>query len=175
MASLTESIKFSDAAPNDVIRCLQFGSFLRVYDRSAWLFHCVFAKYKVIRSYVKGLQRDTYFIGFPEKSLLQHIDGRTCTKTEYGFDIQLSADEIPAEEEYDNWKLAVEVVPISKKAEATVPPTGKELETEVCRIIREYPLDIRTPVDCMMLVKELRMMLLSDVPQKSVMSNGNVL
>ena len=108
MASYSEIVKFESEALPGTIRLVKSGEFFRAYNHSAWLFQCCIAEHKVMRKFVKALNEDIYYIGFPSKSLFNNIGERKSVKTEYGFDIQLSEKEIPIEDDYEEWKATVE-------------------------------------------------------------------
>lgn len=159
MATYIETIKFEEEAPEHTIRLVKSGEFYRAYNHSAWLFQCCIAEHKVIRKFVKSLNRDIYYIGFPEKSLFTNIGERNSIKTELGFDIQLSSDEIPDEDGFETWKQTIETSHSSKGDYHSLPLTGAEAEREVLKRIREFPLESKSLVDCAVFLAELRRLL----------------
>lgn len=159
MATYIETVKFEEAAPEHTIRLIKSGEFYRAYNHSAWLFQCCIAEHKVIRKYVKSLNGDIYYIGFPEKSLFNNIGERNSIKTEFGFDIQLSSEEIPDEEGFETWKQTIEANHSSKGDYHSLPLTGAEAEREVLKRIREFPLESKSLVDCAVFLSELRKLL----------------
>lgn len=159
MATYIETIRFEENAPEHTIRLIKSGEFYRAYNHSAWLFQCCIAEHKVIRKYVKALNRDIYYIGFPEKSLFTNIGERNSTKTDMGFDIHLSMDEIPDEECFEAWQQTIETSHSSKGDYNSLPLSGAEAEREVLKRIREFPLESRSLVDCAVFLSELRKLL----------------
>jgi len=103
MASIENSLKHESEVEPGKVRLVTSGEFVRAYNHSAWLFYCCISKYKVIRKYSKAQQKDIYFLGFPVSKLLELANGRACTKTDFGYDITLKPDELPAEEGYEAW------------------------------------------------------------------------
>ena len=85
------------------IRLVTSGEFVRAYNHSAWQFYCRISKYKVIRKFSKAQQKNVYFLWFPISKLLELINGRFCEKTDFGYDITLKPEEIPAEDGYETW------------------------------------------------------------------------
>ncbi len=162
MATYTEVIKFEEEAPQGVLRLVKSGEFYRAYNHSAWLFQCCIAEHRVIRKYIKALQRDIYYIGFPEKSLFNNIGERSSIKTPYGFDILLAAAELPAEEGYASWLTTVEAAEASKGDHLSLPLAGAEAEREVLRRLREYPLENKTLVESVVFLAALRSLLAND-------------
>ena len=112
-----------------------------------------------MRKYIKTLQSDIYYIGFPEKSLFNNIGERKSIKTEYGFDIELLEFEIPNEEAYETWKMAVPVEQSSKGDFHSLPLVGAEAEREVIKRIKEFPLENKTMIECAVFLSELRKVL----------------
>ena len=59
-----------------------------------------------------------FFLGFPVSKLLELSNGRVCEKTDFGYDITLKPEEVPAEEGYEAWTREVPVEAASR-ADAT--------------------------------------------------------
>lgn len=112
-----------------------------------------------MRKYLKALQRDIYYLGFPEKSLFNNIGEHHSSKTEYGFDIELDPAEVPDESGFEAWKASVETAPASKGDFNSLPLTGAEAEKEVLKRLREFPLENKTMIECAVFLAELRKML----------------
>lgn len=159
MPSYTEMIRFESEAPLNTIRLVKSGGFYRAYNHSAWLFQNCITQYKVIRKFIKSLDDNIYYIGFPEKNLFDNIGKRETTKTDYGFDILLCEDELPDEDGYETWKLSVETVESSKSDYYSLNFTGREAEIEVIRRIKEFPIESKSMMDCVIFLSQLRMML----------------
>ena len=159
MPTYIEVIKFENEAPANTIRLIKSGEFYRAYNHSAWLFQCCIAEHKVMRKFLKALNSDIYYVGFPEKSLFNNIGERKSTKTEYGFDIELSEDEVPNEDAYEDWKMTIETAQSSKGDFNSLPLAGADAEREVIRRLRDFPLESKTMIECAVFVSELRKLL----------------
>lgn len=140
MPTYIDVIKFENEAPAHTIRLIKSGEFYRAYNHSAWLFQCCIAEHKVMRKFMKALNEDIFYVGFPEKSLFNNIGERKSTKTEYGFDIELSEDETPDEEAYEAWKMTIETAHSSKGDFNSLPLAGADAEREVIKRLRDFPL-----------------------------------
>ncbi len=162
MPSVENSLKYEGEAGPGVVRLVQSGEFVRAYERSAWRFYCCISKYKVIRMYSKRLQREVFFLGFPASKLLELADGRVCTKTDFGWDVALKEGEAPAEEGYEAWTREVPVEAASRAAEAALPPSAREVEAAVCRKIRGWPLETKSPVEALVFLSEMRKLLIGE-------------
>lgn len=161
MPTYAEAIKFEESAPKNIIRLVKSGEFYRAYNRSAWLFHCCIAEHKVMRKYLKTFGFEIFYIGFPEKSLFNNIGERKSEKTDLGFDIELTAEEIPNDEEYDIWKNNIETQQSSKCDYFSLPLSGIEAEKEVIKRIKEFPLESRSMVECVVFLSDIRKLLVN--------------
>lgn len=159
MPTYTEVIKFENEAPANTIRLVKSGEFYRAYNHSAWLFQCCITEHKVMRKYIKSLKTDIYYIGFPEKSLFNNIGERKSTKTEYGFDIELMEFEVPDEDAYETWKTTIETEQSSKGDFHSLPLAGADAEREVIKLLRDFPLESKTMIECTVFLSELRKLL----------------
>lgn len=159
MPTYIDIVKFEDEAPANTIRLVKSGEFYRAYNHSAWLFQCCIAEHKVMRKFLKKLNCDIFYVGFPEKSLFNNIGERKSTKTEYDFDIELLMEEIPNEEAYEDWKMTVDTAHSSKGDFNSLPLAGADAEREVIRRIKDFPLENKTMVECMVFLSELRKLL----------------
>lgn len=159
MPTYIESIKFEENAPANTIRLIKSGEFYRAFNHSAWLFQCCIAEHKVMRKFIKALNSYVYYVGFPEKSLFNNIGERKSTNTEMGFDIELSVDEIPEEAGYETWKTTVETEQSSKGDFNSLPPAGYDAERMVIRLLRDFPIESKSMVECVMFLAELRKIL----------------
>ena len=162
MPTIEQSLTHEEEASTDRVRLIASGEFLRAYDRSAWKFHCCISKFKVIKKSSKQRQRDIFFLGFPANKLLELSGGRGCEKTDFGYDVVLKPDEVPAEEGYEAWTKEVPVEAASRAEASSVPLVGRELESAVCRKIREFPLEAKTPVEALVFLSGLRGMLVGE-------------
>ncbi len=159
MPTYIEAIKFEEEAPAGNIRLIKSGEFYRAYNHSAWLFQCVIAEHKVMRKFIKSMNADVYYIGFPEKSLFHNIGERNSIKTDMGFDIELMEEEIPDEIGYETWKNTIETVPSSKSEFYSLPLAGADAEREVINRLRTFPLESKSMVECAVFLSELRKLL----------------
>lgn len=159
MPTFAESIKLEAEKPANAIRLVLSGTFLRAYNRSAWLFQCCITEYHVMKKYVKSTAQDVYFVGFPIEKLFDIVGGRKTEKTEFGFDVMLSDEEMPSPDAYDAWTQTVKTLPSSKADYYSLPMTGADAEKEVLRRLRDYPFERKTLIDNTLFLSELRQLL----------------
>ena len=162
MASIENSLKYESEVEPGKVRLITSGEFVRAYNHSAWLFYCCISKYKVIRKFSKARQENIYFLGFPVSKLLELTNGRICEKTDFGYDITLKTEEVPAEEGYEAWTKEVPVEAASRAEASALPLSGRELECAVCKKIREFPLETKTPVEAVVFLSEMRKLLIGE-------------
>ena len=156
MPTYIDIVRFESESPAGTIRLVRSGEFYRAYNRSAWLFYSCVAEHKVMRKYIKALKDDVYYIGFPEKSLFNNIGERCSIKTDYGFDIELRADEIPQEDGYERWKSTIDTNHASKGDFHSLPLAGADAEREVIRRLKDFNIESKTMVECTVFLAELR-------------------
>lgn len=159
MPKISDCLKAERESPDHVIRLVRNNNFLRAYNRSAWLFQRCITEYRVKRQFIKSVGEEVFFIGFPEGCLHQHASGHELATTDLGFDIQIAAENLPAEDDYEQWK---EQIPLSNGSQAdfdALPLAGAEAEREVLRRLRTFPLVRKTPMECQQLVSELQELL----------------
>lgn len=159
MPTYVEVLRFEEEAAPNVIRLVKSGEFYRAYNRSAWLFQSCIAEHRVMRKYIKAINDDIFYIGFPEKSLFNNIGERRSEKTEYGFDIVIEDDELPKTEGYETWRSTVVALHSSKGDFNALPIAGVDAEREVLRRLREFQLESKTMVECAVFLAELRTLL----------------
>lgn len=94
MASYEQVLKFENEKPTNVIRLVESHGFYRAYEQSAYLFHQAIAQHKVTKKFVKNIQREIVYVGFPIDKLEDRIGTRRHNKTEYGYDVELAPEEI---------------------------------------------------------------------------------
>ena len=114
MASYEQVIKFENEKPQGVIRLVEANGFYRAYNQSAFLFHQVIAQHKVTRKFVKNINQEIVYVGFPADKLLERIGGRSHKKTELGYDMELAAGELPDETVYDEGRATEPTEPASR-------------------------------------------------------------
>lgn len=161
MASIQEMVRFENTSPAGTIRLVKCGEFYRAYNHSAWLFHTCITEYKVIRKYVKALSEDVYYIGFPEKSLFGNIGSRKSEKTDYGFDIILEVNEIPDDSGYFEWKDTIKTEQSSKSEFFSLPRSINDLEREVIKKLKEFPVESKSMIECAVFLSELRKLIMT--------------
>ena len=159
MASYEQVIKFENEAPAGVIRLVEANGFYRAYNHSAFLFHQAIAQHKVTRKFVKNINQEIAYIGFPVDRLLERIGERSHKKTELGFDVELKTEELPDEADYEEWRLTVPAEAASRGDAAALPISGSELYRAVCERIRAYPIESKSLIESVAFLAEIKKLL----------------
>ena len=156
MASFEQIIKFENEKPNGVVRLVEAHGFYRAYNQSAYLFHQAIAQHKVTRKFVKNINQQLVYIGFPVDKLLERIGTRSHKKTEYGYDVELAENELPSDEGYDEWRKTIPTEAASRGDANSLPLHGEELYRSVCERIRAFPMETKTLVEIAVFVAEIK-------------------
>ena len=156
MASFEQVVKFENEQPNGVVRLVEAKGFYRAYNHSAYLFHQVIAQHKVTRKFVKNINQQLVYIGFPVDKLLERIGTRCHKKTEFGYDVELAADELSSDEGYDEWRETVPTEAASRGDANSLPLHGEEWYRSVCERIRIFPMETKTLIEIAAFVSEIK-------------------
>ena len=144
MASYEQVLKLENEKPDGVIRLVESSGFYRAYNKSAFLFHKVIAQHKVTRKFAKNINQEIVYVGFPVDRLLERVGGRSHKKTDFGYDVELAAGELPDMEQYDEWRKTVPTEPVSRGDAAALPRGGEELRRAVCERIATWPMETKS-------------------------------
>ena len=156
MASYEQAIKFEKECPANTIRLVEANGFYRAYNHSAYLFHQVIAQHKVTKKFIKNINTEVVYIGFPIDKLLERGGKRSHKKTELGYDIELAAEEVPDEGKYDEWRQTVPTEVASRSEASALPLAGDELYRAVCEKIRVYPRESKSLLESVNFLSALK-------------------
>jgi hypothetical protein len=155
------------------IKLYKEGVFWIAYEQSAYY---IWQKkgYKATKKLIKTLGKEIVSVGFPQSSceLLMTTITLVLEKDETHFKV-FSLDEAIDTEAFLRWKAALplaherqaasvkpQVIPVAEKCEAEE-PSGKDTFFQK---LRDFPLENKTPMECMMFLSEL----------KKICLNGNL-
>ena len=156
MASFEQIVKFENEKPNGVVRLVEAHGFYRAYNHSAYLFHQVIAPHKVTKKFIKNINQELVYIGFPVDKLLERIGTRSHKKTEYGYDVVLATEELPSDEKYEEWRETIPTEVVSRGDANSLPLHGEELYRSVCERIRIFPMETKTLIEIAAFVAEIK-------------------
>ena len=156
MATYEQAIKFENEKPAGVIRLVEANGFYRAYDKSAFLFHQVIAKHKVTRKFIKNIDKEVVYVGFPIDKLLERIGERSHKKTEFGYDVELKPEELPNDAEYGEWRKTVPAEPASRGDSNSLPVGREELYQAICERIRTYPIESKSLIESVAFLADIK-------------------
>jgi len=157
-----------------IVRLYPDGSFYRAYEWSAWLCVRYISQFKATRRHFKGMDRDIVFIGFPFTSLDKFFSGVKSLHSpdDRNLIFQLPDGTFPHDSTpeglagaYQNWKSSVPISENKRKrpegadsassdrTDDNLPPSRM---TDVMRRILSYPIERKSPLECMSFLAELK-------------------
>ncbi len=154
-----------------VIHLVLEGTFYHAYEWSAWLCFRYVAQLKATRRLVQNSTSDSMvFVGFPQNSLTKYTPaGAEIVPLENGsldFVLPLSVFQSDStfetlQADFENWKQSVALTEKSqKKAKeekyGILPSERPARLTDIMREIIAYPLEQRSPLECMGFVAEVK-------------------
>ena len=140
------------------------GSFLRAYEWSAWLLCHFVHEFKVTRRQFKGIDQPVTFVGFPKTSLPKFVpEGSEVQElgekhTAVDLPVELTGEMLDSlKEEYEEWRKALPLsVPAREKPQAEDRSPLPTSMTEVMRSILSFPVEKKSPIDCMLFLTEVK-------------------
>ena len=150
------------------------GSFYRAYEWSAWLCCRYINQFKTTKRELKNENGATIvYIGFPVTSLSRYTPENTSTVTreDQVVELNLPIEEVSGAEieslqkDFQNWKNSVPIA-VSKKSSVRedLKNGGGEQPhrmTEIMFKILAYPLEQKSPMECMSFIAELKQQITS--------------
>ena len=136
------------------------GTFWRAYERSAYLFVAHVKAYAVVRKEVKQLGfSSAVYIGFPHALLEELLRGREHLQHAESYIELLNLPPV-GEQKFEAWKLSFPLKMAEAKAAkvAITPPmaTLNRVGEEVLQRVQRFRLELASPVDCFLFVRELK-------------------
>jgi hypothetical protein len=139
----------------DEVRFYKEGVFWVAYEQSAY-FVWLQKSYKATRKYMKCLGSDVVSIGFPENAL-KSFGSDALSQLDNNPNICVLPLDSPADEQaFIEWRnqlpLQEAILRTPKeKAEAIC-----DTDTDILEMLRQFPLDRRTPIECMQFLSEMK-------------------
>nr|WP_294483310.1 hypothetical protein [uncultured Bacteroides sp.] len=138
------------------------GVFYKAYEHSAYLFVKYVKPFMVKKRFVKSVNQEVVSIGFPTNSLHNYFEKDKIQEDENSAEVILTEPVDLAD--FNEWKKTIEQVPeVEKKQKKETSilsqqnPIGNE--SVVILKIKTFPMEAKTPLDCMMFLSELKKML----------------
>lgn len=188
MAKISEILEIekerTEALTWNVIHLFKEGGFYRAYNWSAWLIVTVAYSddvrkgqsdrkpLNVSRKKTKSGDNDFAFVGFPLKSMEKFIPYHTSftpvNDCQIDITIELPATETPIsyevlQQSFDEWKQSIAIQEDKPKREGVSPDEAVQASprsiTQVMQQVLSFPLESRTPMECMSFISLLKQQL----------------
>lgn len=158
MATIKEKLRLEAEKPLNTVLLHREGVFYIAYEHSAWLFSVAVHAFRVKKQYVKCVAQNVVSIGFPMNSLEKLVAGRSFTVENGVVHLVVAQDENSGNGSFEEWKSAQPLCETVAATIADVPllQSHKRGEAEALARLRAFPVESRTPVECMCFVAELK-------------------
>lgn len=131
------------------------GVFWVAYEQSAY-YVWLQKSYKATRKYMKCLNADVVSIGFPENAL-KSFESEALTRLAGNPNICVLHLDSPIDEQaFTEWRRQV---PLHETVVRTPKEEDKAIrntDSNIMEMLRQFPLDRRTPIECMQFVSEMK-------------------
>lgn len=131
------------------------GVFYKAYEQSAYLFVKYVKPFLVKKKHIKSVNQNIVSVGFPTKSLINYFPKEKIK--EAGNTAEVELDEMINQAEFISWKEAIEITE-EKDTTRNAPVTECDSVSgkEIIARIRVFPMEQKTPLDCMLFLAELK-------------------
>lgn len=155
MYSLEQKLRMDKERSPNVILLFAEGGFYRAYEHSAYCAVKYLHDFKVSCRFFKSVNQRVAMVGFPISSLVKFVSGNTVEQREDYAIIALREDlESIGEDDFVAWKDSQ----ISTELE-DVPKVSGRQKADILQRIQTFPLENRTPLQCMMFLAEIKSLL----------------
>lgn len=160
MSNLQEILS-KESVNTDRIYFYREGVFFKAYERSAYLFVKFVKPFMVKKRFVKSVNQEVVSIGFPTNSLHSYFEKDKIQEKENIAEVVM--DETVDSFTFDEWRKSIELISDTEKKPkqplTVTPQLVAGNESVVIMKIRTFPMEAKTPLDCMMFLSELKKML----------------
>lgn len=130
------------------------GLFIRVYERSAYLFVKHIKAYNLTKKFYKNVKQDVVYLGFPHNSISKIEDickEQNLNIAEENNQIKITGLKSFTEQDFINWKNNIALWQSSE----TLPKLLLE-DNEIIEKLRNFSVISKTPIDCQQFIVELQ-------------------
>lgn len=160
MATIKEKLLQETEKPQNVILLHREGVFYIAYEHSAWLFCNFLHAFKVKKQYVKCVSQDVVSIGFPMSSLRKYINEDSIVADAGIARITIPDENISLTESFEQWRAQQALdIPHTGNKSSGVDVADKIASLSVIDRIKEFPLECKTPLECMLFLSEIKKLL----------------
>lgn len=137
------------------------GVFYKAYEQSAYLFVKYVKPFQVKKRFVKSVKQEVVSIGFPTNSLYNYFSKEQVV--EHDNEARVELDKKIDVGEFERWRADIplmEELPhriamnITQGNSALLTATAPE--KQVAMQVRMFPIEAKTPLDCMLFLSEIK-------------------
>lgn len=151
MPTIKEILSAEQSKDRLCIQLYSEGVFFKAYEHSAWLAYHVLNRFMVKKKYIRKAGQEIVSIGFPKTAIGKWAAGRKMYESETKAAIYIDDceyDSIP-EKDFTRWKDKI-------KNGGEQKTEHKAMDNGIIEQIRLFPVENKTPIECMMFVSSLK-------------------
>ena len=134
------------------VRFYKEGVFWIAYEHSAYYVWLQKA-YKPTRKYVKCVGSDVVSIGFPDNAL-NIFEEKGASRLPDNANVCVLTPDSPVDEQsFAEWRKAI---PLQEASARTKPEEASAPATDIVELLKQFPLDRKTPIECMQFLSEIK-------------------
>lgn len=157
MSNLQEILE-TESENTDKIHFYREGVFYKAYERSAYVFVTRIKPFMVKRLFVKCVNQEVVSIGFPTNSLHSYFAANKVQEKDNEAEVILDAAIVPAD--FEKWREGIDMTPaketIVKNKDTHITSEVVEGEKLIVTKIKTFPIEVKTPLECMIFLSELK-------------------
>lgn len=161
MSNLQEILK-TESENTDKIHFYREGVFYKAYEKSAYLFVTHVKPFMVKKLFVKSVNQEVVSIGFPTNSLRNYFAADKIQEKDNEAEVPL--DVAVNLSDFESWRENVAVTPAKEQSakvnsRTSIPVDASENERTIVMKIKTFPIEVKTPLECMVFLSELKKIL----------------
>lgn len=161
MSNLQEILK-TESENTDKIHFYREGVFYKAYEKSAYLFVTHVKPFMVKKLFVKSVNQEVVSIGFPTNSLRNYFEADKIQEKDNEAEVPL--DVAVNLSDFESWRENVAVTPAKEQSAKVNSRTStaadmSEDERTIVMKIKTFPIEVKTPLECMVFLSELKKIL----------------
>lgn len=157
MSNLQEILK-TESENTDKIHFYREGVFYKAYEKSAYLFVTHVKPFMVKKLFVKSVNQEVVSIGFPTNSLRNYFAADKIREKDNEAEVILDAAIIP--DDFEKWREGIAMTPaketVVKNKDTHITSEAVECEKLIVTKIKTFPIEVKTPLECMIFLSELK-------------------
>lgn len=156
MANLQEILR-TESENSNKIHFYREGVFYKAYEQSAYLFVTHVKPFMVKKQFVKSVKREVVSIGFPTNSIHNYFESGTIVEKENEAEVVI--DNCMTTADFEKWRENIKMTlakETSAKVESLSATPEADTENSIIQKIKIFPIESKTPLDCMLFLSELK-------------------